>query len=273
MEIVLNALKCSDCRNILSQPITLPCGHSICKSHTTEKPDDLVICAKCGSKHANSGFVVSQALADMITSQLTLLDFGPEHKESVKSWDECKKQLNQNDSILGDKDNFIFESVGGLKNKVLLKSEQLKLKIDVITQDLIDDLAAYEKLCMTRHKAAKSTSGGDADDDEFLAMIDEFTKRNEEAKSRLNELSLGLNDFKVDQEKWRNIKAECESKYSEMSSGLKSLQKQLLMNDEFEKKALEVEFFEKANIDLVLKVIIQCAFFNTSIIILYSMNK
>ena len=79
MDQVLNALKCVNCRQILSIPILLPCGHAICQSHT-QVGDEHIICGECGCRHLNKGFVVVEAFSKMIEVQLNKFDFGQQHK-------------------------------------------------------------------------------------------------------------------------------------------------------------------------------------------------
>ena len=72
MDQVLNALKCGNCMVILSMPVFLQCGHTICQSHT-QVDDEEIICAKCGSRHSNTGFKVNEAMVDMLKAQLSKL--------------------------------------------------------------------------------------------------------------------------------------------------------------------------------------------------------
>ena len=159
MDQVLNSLKCANCRNILLEPVVLPCGDTICKSHIIEvQADEHIICSQCGSRHSikeGGEFVVIKALANMIQAQLSSLNFGPHHNESVKSCETLREQLNKVDLILNELDFFIHESIDEMKKKVELKSEQLKLRIDEISQTLLDDLNTYEKEC--KEKRAKKS--------------------------------------------------------------------------------------------------------------------
>ena len=190
MEKVLNALKCVKCHNVFTRPVTLPCGHTICQSHINEAADEqIVFCTKCGRSHDNKGFIVNQALANMIEAQLDSLDFGQRHKESFESFEKLKNQLHDNQLIVDDPDYFIHETISEMKNRVLLKSERLKLRIDEITQELLDDLDGYEKRCKENEEKRKKA---------FSCALNEFKKQNEQVKSRLQEWSSGLNNLKAD---------------------------------------------------------------------------
>ena len=91
MNVIKNALQCVNCQKTLSQPITLSCGHSICKWHI-EIDKKQIICSECGSSSdVNNGFVVSKALERMI-AQLDQIDFSTKHNKTIKaSWDDLKK--------------------------------------------------------------------------------------------------------------------------------------------------------------------------------------
>ena len=145
MDKVINALKCVNCREILSVPVILPCGHMICKKHTEEN-NEKVVCSKCGIEHLNKEFVVVEGVADMLEAQLPCLEFGNLHKQATKLCEELRNQLDKNDLMLNDCESHIHEEISSLKNRVMLKSEQLKLSIDETTQEIISDLDEFKVL-------------------------------------------------------------------------------------------------------------------------------
>ena len=241
MNTVLNALKCVNCRKTLSQPIILPCGHSICKSHA-DADQQHVMCSQCGVEHSNKGFTDIKALSDLILVQLNNLDFGPCHNESVKSCEELKKQLQKNDLLLDDSEFFIHDKINELKNKVLLKSEQVKLRVDEITQELIDELNEFEQSCKARLKQNIQPN------EEFESVKNEFRRLNEENKLKLESWSNLLNELKVDETKWKEIKVECAKTLENMDLKIKQFEKELLMN-KFADKSAHVGIFTNADID------------------------
>lgn len=143
MDKVIDALKCVECREILSAPIFLPCGHMICKKHT-QSWSEHVLCAKCGIHHPNREFVVIEGVANMIEAKLSDFDFGEQHKQTSEFCGQLKNLLGKNDSLLNDLEYHIHEEINMLKNRVVLRGEQLKVKIDAITQEMIDDLDKYD---------------------------------------------------------------------------------------------------------------------------------
>ena len=131
MDQVLDALKCVNCRNTLSSPILLPCGHMICQFHT-QVTDEQILCVECETYCPNKDFVVAKAVSKMIDAQLNNIDFGQQHRETSKSCGELKKHIDKNDVMFNDLEYFIHESISELKNRVLLRSEQLKVRIERI---------------------------------------------------------------------------------------------------------------------------------------------
>lgn len=241
MDKVLNALKCSNCRNILEAPVVLSCGHTICLKHT-QVTDKYIICSECGSSHENNGeFVVSKALADMIEAKLSSLYFGPQYKESVKSVKYVREQLKKNGRILDDSNYFIHESIGELRNKVLLKSEQLKVRIEEITRELLDDLDKYESEC-------KENRNG------FVSFVDKFKRQNKKAEKSCEKWTIELNELKVDDHKWKRIKEESEKELIVLCQNLKEFEQELLIN-EFDNKKYLIESFENANIDAAFNLV------------------
>lgn len=195
MDKIRNALKCVNCKETLSTPILLPCGHMICQSHADETQEQ-IICEKCGTKHRNREFAVAKAVSEMIEAQLDSLDFGDHYTECVESCDALKNQLEQNEFLLNNNYDHIQESISELSNQVLLKSEQLKLKIDEITQELLDELKFYEKRCQSQCQIDKN----------FLALKKELKESNDEEKEKLNEWMSDFEVLKVDVEKWDEMR-------------------------------------------------------------------
>lgn len=243
MDKVLNALKCVNCRVILSEPVFLPCGHMICLKHT-QVEDSQVMCSDCGIHHPNIEFVVIKGVADMVEANLPSLDFGNQHKQVTKLCDELKIQLDKNDIMFNDYESHIHEEISSLKNRVMLKSEQLKLSIDETTQEIINDLEELERQCKINY--------GEANADGFQFSMDKLKKINESAKTKWNEWSQMLNDFKYDEEKYKKIQEDCNQTFQDLMENVRNLEKELFMNRLHLQKN-SVLYFEKIEIESILK--------------------
>ena len=78
MDIILNAIKCAICHEILESPVFLPCSDSICKKHISNQTNDVIRCEKCGVEHQipTNGFPRNPSLEAIIKSDIGHIDFG-----------------------------------------------------------------------------------------------------------------------------------------------------------------------------------------------------
>lgn len=180
----------------------------------------------------------------MLNSEISNFVFTPNYKDSCDSFNELKNLLHTNDEILNDSSYLIHNRIKELRNRVLLKSEQLKTRIEVITQELLDDLTEYEKICTNHHKQSSNPS--------FLALRDQFKSQTDAAKKSCNEWSIELSELKFEEAKWKKIKVECEKTFTELCETKKQLENELLVQ-RFESKEENVDFFEKIHINSALK--------------------
>lgn len=81
---------------------------------------------------------------------------------------------------------------------------------------------------------------------------DEFKKLNETAKKSWKEWTSVLNELKVNIDKWKQIKVDSDKTLQEVREKSSEFEKKLLMN-EFDSKNEQVEFFEKAQIERILR--------------------
>lgn len=150
MDKILNAIKCVNCQEILTTPVLLPCYHSICKSHVKVDNKNTVRCGKCGSEHSvpvNGEFPLNEALDVIIKANVARLDFGSLHREAKKSCETFENLLNEIEILLNDPFCLAHDHIGGLKNNIQIKGEELKLRIDQEMKKLFDRLDDYQKQC------------------------------------------------------------------------------------------------------------------------------
>jgi hypothetical protein len=135
-------------------PIILPCGHSICKSHSNNAKGH-VICNSCGIEHPlpsktaskQGGFPLNEALARITQVEIGSLDFGETHKEAMKSCAQLEKLLDSIESVLKEPTNFTNEAIGSLECVVQLKGEEMKMKIDEQMNQMFVKLNEYKNEC------------------------------------------------------------------------------------------------------------------------------
>lgn len=83
----MNPLDCMICQKTLSQPVIMPCGHTICKSHVTECSTS-VYCRVCDVNHAKpdsgSSFLPKILVENLLKRKLQDIDLGEDHKNALK---------------------------------------------------------------------------------------------------------------------------------------------------------------------------------------------
>lgn len=242
MDKILAAIKCPTCRNILSIPILLPCGHAICKEHT-DGPEKFVFCNECQINHSNNGgFVVIKMATDIISSRIDSLNFGAVHEGAKQTRKKLENELLQIEQQVNDLPFLIHQPIHNLKSQVTLKSEELKLLIDGTTQKIIDHLNKYEEECK---KNLESLA--------FTKVHNEFKMLIKKTRIFLENSMNALNNLKYDEAKYDEIKSESQLKLNELTKSFQTLNKKLLMDQNDLKNRL-VQSFRTINIEPLFKI-------------------
>ena len=245
MQSIQKAIKCSECNKVLETPVFLPCSHSICKKHVTEKNrGDKLRCAKCGFDHEIpvNGFPVIEALCEIIKAKIGTIDLGSAYKEATESCDKFGGYVKEMEHLVNDPKTYTYDEISQLKNRVHLKSEQLKLKIDKETEKLLDKLKKYQTRCDDSLTA-----------DSYLSWK---RKRNykETYSASLASWKSELNELKFDERKWKKITKECNKSIEILEEEIKKLKKDFLLGD-FTNYSKHVDFFEQISIDDLFVII------------------
>ena len=242
MESIQKAIKCSACNKVLETPVFLPCSHSICKKHVTEKNrGDKLRCAKCGFDHEipANGFPVIEALCEIIEAKIGTIDLGIAYKEATESCAKFSRYVEEMEHLVNDPKYYTYEEISQLKNRVHLKSEQLKLTIDKETEKLLDKLKEYQTRCDSSLTSDSYLSGK--------------RKRYHELNKEMHSFNLAsykseLNKLKFDERKWRKITKDCNKSIEVLEEEIKAFKKDLLLDD-FTNYSNHVDFFDQVSID------------------------
>lgn len=234
------SIKCPRCLKVLSTPVLLPCGHSLCQEHL-QGVDERVKCFECDQSHPKSSILVNKPLMDMISARIESLDFGSIHLEAKKSCNRFDQTLNKSDVMINDLDNFVHESVSDLKNKLYLKREEFKLLIDETTNKLVKDLDNYEKQCKKNLASLNANP-----------ILIEFKKFKDASKQALSLWHKSLNELKYNEAICKQIKCNSEKMHQDFQKCLESFERTVLMNEMSYKKAC-VNCFCESKIQLKIR--------------------
>ena len=146
MENILKIIKCVNCESTLSSPVLLPCGHSVCKKHAIENTEPTIRCGKCGQDHSipTNSFPQNEALSMLIETEIGKLDFGETYNKAKSCCSELGDIHEKINALLKDPNMLTYEQVNDLRNKIEVKSEELKLQIDKEVDRLMEKLSKFE---------------------------------------------------------------------------------------------------------------------------------
>ena len=102
-----NVFHCALCRSLYVEPVTLDCGHTLCKSCilTGKASVQVIDCEQCGVTNHDTDIAVNVLMADLIQKL-----FPREYEEEVKKLEKVRRELR------GDKEKAVETLSGVLRN-------------------------------------------------------------------------------------------------------------------------------------------------------------
>jgi hypothetical protein len=203
---------CSFCSKIFKHPIELPCEHSICREHLSERDvvkEKRIKCKECNGEFQikDNQFKSNEAFKKLIESHSYLsgeeLSLKQDLEVSVRKFFEFYEDLNQNKSKL---ESDVFEHFEEIRFQIDEQRERLKVKIDGIALAMIDEIKKHEAMCM-KHLKVRFSSLDDSKSlqiklseledtfrhpDLLVETIKEMQQKQEES---LNEIQLKLSEM------------------------------------------------------------------------------
>ena len=204
---VKNLFNCEQCSQLLVDPVTLPCGSSVCKSHLDEliekttKETNKFECELCKEKHyiPENGFAINKRFQSALDIKLNTLKLNPVYNECKKEINLAENSIEKIENLLKDPEHFIFEYFEELKRQVDLRRENLKLKLDNCSDEIITSIEITKENCIKLSKESKRLSTEiEKSKEELTKLIDGFDtfeisdKKFEEIKKSLIVLNRGL---------------------------------------------------------------------------------
>ena len=204
---VKNLFNCEQCSQLLVDPVTLPCGSSVCKSHLDEliekttKETSKFECELCKEKHyiPENGFAINKRFQSALDIKLNTLKLNPVYNECKKEINLAENSIEKIENLLKDPEHFIFEYFEELKRQVDLRRENLKLKLDNCSDEIIKSIEITKENCIKLSKESKRLSTEiEKSKEELTKLIDGFDtfeisdKKFEEIKKSLIVLNRGL---------------------------------------------------------------------------------
>ena len=163
---VKNLFDCEQCNQLLIDPITLLCGYSVCKRHLDEllesspKESNTFLCKLCDDEHfiPIKGFAVNKRIQNALDIKFNTLKLNPVYDECKKEIGSAKMHVEKIENLEKDPEYYIFEYFEELKRKVDLRREDLKLKLDNCSDEIIKSIESVKENCIKLSKEKKRSS-------------------------------------------------------------------------------------------------------------------
>lgn len=259
---VKSMLDCGLCNKLLVSPVALSCGSIVCKTHIDEmvknKTEDTFDCVACQNDHLvpKEGFVVSKQIENLLNLQLYTLKAGPEYDECKKVIEEAKANYDKIETLQKNSECYIYEYFEDIKRQVDLRREDLKLKIDSKSDEIIRYI---EKFRLDHIKVSKK--------------VNKITANIEKSKTELDLYITQFDTFEINDKKFEKIKNSVADVNKNFDSIIKEYNDSLLGNEKysfrFDKISVnqifgnlqcETEEVKSYNLKLLLLLIVKCVF-------------
>ena len=133
---------------MLIDPISIPCGKNVCKGHLDEllknisKEKSFFQCEICQEEHfiPKSGFKVDKRLQRGLEIQLNTLKLTPIFEECKAVIKKGHESVAEIETLKKNSECYIYEYFEDIKRKVDIRREDLKLKIDKYSDEVIQSI-------------------------------------------------------------------------------------------------------------------------------------
>ena len=198
IERMKRLLDCDLCNEVIIDPVTMPCGYSICKTHLDNKMTDKsnnkgsYICEICKEEHAfpKKGFMINRRLQSLLEIELNTLKASPIFDECKKEIKEAMKTMREVELLETNSERYIFDYFEKIKRQIDKRGEDLKFKIDKYSEEMIKSVEINQKNYIKLSKE-----------------INQISVNIENSKKDLNELILQFDTLEFNDKKFEDIKA------------------------------------------------------------------
>ena len=200
----MSLLQCDQCKNMLKDPIFIPCGYSICKRHIDESTSHITPCRFCNKVHQDP-FVANQKVSRL----LDILNRTKDSLTDLSDKTQAYERLKQNPP------DFVNSRFDELKRRVEEERDKIvefvRLQVDLETEKCISEIENHRERCLNRLDVTIN--------DEFDFTID---------RSYINAKLAKINEFfvsnKISEHIWDEIYHETNLMYEKVTTKIADLQ-------------------------------------------------
>ena len=194
---IKNFFDCDLCHQVLVDPISFPCGNNVCKGHldkllrNVSAEKSFFQCEICQEEHfiPKSGFKVDKRLQNGLEIQLNTLTLTPIFEECKIVIKKANERVAKIETLEKNSEVFIYEYFGDIKRQVDIRREDLKMKIDKYSDEVIQSIDGTQ---LNYIKISK--------------QVNQISTEIEQSKKELDDYVKRFDTFYIDEKKFEAIK-------------------------------------------------------------------
>ncbi len=159
---VKGLLDCEQCLQLLVNPITIPCGYSVCKKHLDEQLENSMEenkfqCVLCQRQHVvpTEGFVINRRLQDALEIELNKFKPSQAYEDCKKIINDAKDYVAKIEALNKDPETYIYDYFEEIKRLVDLRREEIKLRVDSCSDEMIRSIENSKENCVRLAKEGR----------------------------------------------------------------------------------------------------------------------
>ena len=145
--------RCQICNKVLQEPIVLPCGETVCRSHSLDI--NSLNCFSCRKSHPmpQNGYPFNQIVQSLLENKFHTLNLNSDKfKESKLKIDELNKRFREIELIQNDPEFYIDEYFIELIREIDLRREVLIESIQKESNKVIDSVNQWKSELVEKAK-------------------------------------------------------------------------------------------------------------------------
>ena len=179
---IKNVFDCDSCHQVLVDPITIPCGNNVCKGHLDQimknvsREKSSFQCEFCKEEHfiPKSGFKVNKGLQNCLEIRLNTLKLTPIFEECKTVLKTAHEKVAKIEMLEKNSEGYIYEYFEDIKRQVDIRREDLKMKIDKYSDEVIQSIEGTQANYI---KVSKQVNQISADIEQSRKELDDYVKR------------------------------------------------------------------------------------------------
>jgi len=227
-DVINNLITCKICKQVLEEPVSLPCQKTICSKHLLNETDvnSIYECFFCNKSHQidRKELTVHEEIQKLIDKKnkfvnKDFIDFGVNNRLARDSCEILQSILDEAKLLSNDPAYFVHEFFSDLKNEIDQKKEEYVEKIEEKYETIMNQVLELEKECKAKTKKEAN------DLEKIIQEVDDTLKKWNESLNQLN--------FSKDDE-WKSMRFDAAKQVEKLEDEMEKLKNDLLLNKDYE---------------------------------------